>query len=99
MENTKELFTTYVLHSEKFMKHYTGYTSDLQSRLLSHQELGNKDWTTKYRPWKLIFTKEFTNYCFINLLVKNEFLLLMLTIYIPFDKFAQSILESVEIFE
>ena len=61
MENTKELFTTYVLHSEKFMKHYTGYTSDLQSRLLSHQELGNKDWTTKYRPWKLIFTKEFTN--------------------------------------
>ena len=57
----KNIFTTYVLYSEKFNKHYTGYTSDIQKRLLSHQELGNKDWTTKYRPWKLIFTKEFTN--------------------------------------
>ncbi|MBK6398171.1 MAG: GIY-YIG nuclease family protein [Bacteroidetes bacterium] len=59
MENN--LFTTYVLYSEKFNKHYTGSTSDFQKRLLSHQELGNKDWTTKYRPWKVIFTKEFTN--------------------------------------
>ncbi len=56
----KNIFTTYVLYSEEFNKHYTGYTSDLQKRLLSHQELGNKDWTTKYRPWKLIYIKEFT---------------------------------------
>ena len=60
MGSTPELFTTYVLYSEKFMKHYTGYTSNLEKRLLSHQELGNKDWTTKFRPWKLIFTKEFS---------------------------------------
>ena len=53
-------FFTYVLYSEKFNKHYTGYTSDLNKRLLSHQDLGNKDWTTQFRPWKLIFTKEFT---------------------------------------
>ena len=26
--------------------------------MLSHNYLG-KDWTAKYRPWKLIFTKEF----------------------------------------
>ncbi len=26
--------------------------------MLSHNELGN-GWTAKYRPWKLIFTKEF----------------------------------------
>ena len=25
---------------------------------MSHNELG-KDWTAKYRPWKLIFTKDF----------------------------------------
>ena len=56
----KNVFTTYVLYSEKFNKHYTGYTSDLIKRLLSHQELGNKDWTTKFRPWKLIFSKVFT---------------------------------------
>ena len=26
--------------------------------MLSHNILG-KDWTAKYRPWRLIFTKEF----------------------------------------
>ena len=27
-------------------------------RLLSHNEFG-KDWTSRYRPWVLIYTKEF----------------------------------------
>jgi putative endonuclease len=53
------LFTVYVLYSEKYAKHYTGYTSDLTNRLISHNELGN-DWTKRYRPWKLIYTKEFS---------------------------------------
>ena len=52
------LFVVYVLYSVEFKKHYTGFTSNLAQRLLSHNELG-KDWTAKYRPWKLIFTKEF----------------------------------------
>ena len=60
-DSMDEIFTVYVLYSEKFKKHYTGYTSNLEKRILSHQELGNKDWTTKYRPWKLIFTKEFSD--------------------------------------
>jgi len=51
-------FTVYILFSVDFNKHYTGFTSDLVQRLLSHNELG-KDWTSKYRPWKLIYTKEF----------------------------------------
>jgi putative endonuclease len=37
---------------------YKGYTSNLEQRLISHNLLG-KDWTAKYRPWKLIFTKQF----------------------------------------
>ena len=53
-------YTVYILFSEKFNKHYTGYTSDLAVRLLSHNEFGH-GWTAKYRPWKLIFTKEFEN--------------------------------------
>ena len=53
-------FTVYVLFSEKHNKHYTGYTSDLEQRMLSHNELG-KGWTASYRPWKLIYTKEFDN--------------------------------------
>jgi putative endonuclease len=51
-------YTVYVLFSVSHQKHYTGFTSNLAQRLLSHNELG-KDWTAKYRPWKLIFTKEF----------------------------------------
>jgi putative endonuclease len=41
-----------------FNKHYTGFTSNLPLRLQSHNEFG-KDWTAGYRPWRIIFTKEF----------------------------------------
>ncbi len=52
------VFTVYVLFSVKFQKHYTGYSSTIEERLASHNHLGN-DWTAKYRPWKLIFSKAF----------------------------------------
>ena len=45
-------FTVYVLFSEHYSKHYTGFTSDLENRLNSHNEFG-KDWTARYRPWEL----------------------------------------------
>jgi putative endonuclease len=51
-------YTVYVLYSEKYSKHYTGFTSDLEKRVLSHNDLGS-GWTAKFRPWKLIYTKEF----------------------------------------
>ncbi|MEO8147895.1 MAG: GIY-YIG nuclease family protein [Bacteroidia bacterium] len=53
------MYTVYVLYSKNHNKHYTGYSSDFQKRFISHNEFGTKDWTTKYRPWKIIFTKEF----------------------------------------
>ena len=53
-------FTVYILFSEKYNRHYTGYTSDLEIRLLSHNVFGH-GWTAKYRPWTLIFSKEFEN--------------------------------------
>ena len=52
------VFTVYILFSEKFKKHYTGFTANLADRLQSHNEMGN-DWTKRYRPWKLIYIKEF----------------------------------------
>jgi putative endonuclease len=51
-------YTTYVLFSQTSGLHYIGFTSDLNQRLLSHNELG-KGWTARYRPWRIIFTKEF----------------------------------------
>ena len=52
-------YTVYVLHSEKYDKIYIGYTSNLTQRFKSHNELGTKGWTVKYRPWKIVHTEEF----------------------------------------
>ncbi len=52
------MYIVYILYSTVFQKHYTGFTSDLPSRLLSHNELG-QGWTARYRPWRVLFTKEF----------------------------------------
>ena len=51
-------YFVYILYSSKHNKHYTGFTSNPEQRLLSHNNLG-KDWTARYRPWKLIYTKGF----------------------------------------
>jgi putative endonuclease len=51
-------YTVYVLYAAVYDKHYTGYTSNLTERIRSHNALG-KDWTRSFRPWKLIYTKEF----------------------------------------
>ena len=53
------MFTFYVLYSEKYNKIYIEYTSNLKQRILSHNELGTKGFTIKYRPWKVIYTEEF----------------------------------------
>ncbi|MEO6253347.1 MAG: GIY-YIG nuclease family protein [Ferruginibacter sp.] len=53
------MFTVYVLYSKDYDKIYIGFTSDLKQRLLSHNELGKKGWTIKFRPWKLIYTEVF----------------------------------------
>jgi putative endonuclease len=53
------MFTVYALYSPKYDKIYVGYTSNLEQRLLSHNKLGKKGWTIKYRPWEVVFTEEF----------------------------------------
>jgi len=55
------MFTVYVLYSDKFNKLYIGFTSDLEKRFLSHNKLGTKGYTIKYRPWKIIHTEIFDN--------------------------------------
>jgi predicted GIY-YIG superfamily endonuclease len=49
------VYYTYIIRSinnpDNF---YTGSTSDLQKRLLSHNEGANKH-TTKYKPWRIVW--------------------------------------------
>ena len=53
------MFTVYVLYSNKYDKIYVGYTSNLEQRFLSHNELSKKGWTVRFRPWKVIYTEEY----------------------------------------
>ena len=53
------MFTVYVLYSGSYGKIYVGYTSDIEQRLKSHNEIGTKGWTIKFRPWKIIHTEVF----------------------------------------
>ncbi|WP_426670702.1 GIY-YIG nuclease family protein [Mucilaginibacter sp. McL0603] len=43
------MFTVYALYSTKYNKIYIGFTSDLNNRFLSHNELATKGHTIKYR--------------------------------------------------
>jgi len=52
-------YTVYILYSQKFNKHYVGFTSNIELRLKSHNEFG-KGWTSRYRPWQLFFSREFS---------------------------------------
>ncbi len=52
------MFTVYILYSPSFDKIYIGYTSDMENRLVSHNEMATKGYTIKYRPWKVAYTEE-----------------------------------------
>ena len=61
----EEKFTVYVLYSQSFDKIYIGFTTDLYSRLESHNLLAKKGWTVKFRPWKVLYTEIYELF-FIN---------------------------------
>ncbi len=52
------MFVVYALYSLTYNKIYIGFTSDLEQRLKSHNKLGKKGWTIKFRPWELIYSEE-----------------------------------------
>ena len=50
-------YVVYVLKSTSSDKHYIGFTQNLISRFRSHNELGKKGFTTRYRPWFVIWVE------------------------------------------
>ena len=54
-------FVVYILFSSKFSKTYVGFTSDLISRIKSHNELSSKGFTKNFRPWEVIHVEFFEN--------------------------------------
>jgi putative endonuclease len=53
------MFYVYVLYSKNYDKTYTGYTSNLEQRLISHNGISCKDWTKRYRPWLVAYFESF----------------------------------------
>ncbi|MEQ9441876.1 MAG: GIY-YIG nuclease family protein [Cyclobacteriaceae bacterium] len=54
------MYIVYVLFSERYNKTYVGYTSNLEDRIKSHNELATKGYTVHYRPWIVAFTEVYS---------------------------------------
>jgi putative endonuclease len=50
------MYTVYILYSPSYKKHYVGFTSNLEARMISHNERG-AGWTSRYRPWEILYTE------------------------------------------
>ena len=49
------MFVVYALYSRAYDKIYIRFTSNMEERFKSHNELSKKGWTVKFRPWEIIY--------------------------------------------
>ena len=50
----------YILKSQSAGKYYTGSSKNPQLRLKNHNTI-EKGFTSRYRPWEIVFTKEYAS--------------------------------------
>lgn len=50
----------YILKSKSFERYYTGISKDVVKRLEFHN-MKEKGFASRYRPWEIVFVKEFEN--------------------------------------
>ena len=53
-------YCIYILKSQAADKYYTGISQNPQRRLEYHNTL-EKGFTSRYRPWRIVYTKEFNS--------------------------------------
>ena len=53
-------YYVYIIKSKEGI-HYTGFTEDLEKRLIEHNEKDLSFWTKRGTNWKLIYKEEFNN--------------------------------------
>ena len=51
-------FTVYILESERLGKYYVGSTSDVEARILRHNQ-GRSKYTKSGMPWRLVYTEDY----------------------------------------
>jgi putative endonuclease len=54
------MFYTYVLQSDINGNLYKGSTENLDARIVQHNN-GLVNYTSKYRPWKLVYSEQFNS--------------------------------------
>jgi len=52
------MYYVYGLYSIKYKKIYIGFTSDLERRLFFHNNSINHGYTSRFRPWEIIYSEE-----------------------------------------
>ena len=52
------MYFVYGLYSPGHNKIYIGFTSDLETRLFFHNNPINKGYTSRFRPWIIIYKEE-----------------------------------------
>ncbi len=55
------MFYVYILYSDKFDKYYIGQTNDIERRFFEHNNKETNSFTSKYRPWRLVTSLEFSS--------------------------------------
>jgi putative endonuclease len=54
------MYYTYILKSEiNNERTYIGFTNSLENRLISHNHTNNKGYTSRYKPWKIVYYFEY----------------------------------------
>jgi putative endonuclease len=51
------MYYVYGLYSPEYKKIYVGFSSDLESRLFYHNNPVKNCYTSRYRPWIIIYTE------------------------------------------
>jgi len=51
-------YSLYILHSKSSDKYYVGISQNPKLRLEYHNTI-EKGFTSRYRPWKIVYTQEF----------------------------------------
>ena len=57
--NTHSIPYVYIIQSEKDLSYYIGYSANPESRLIKHNK-SNTGYTARKKPWRLLYTEEFT---------------------------------------
>ena len=53
------MYTVYILYSEKFNKHYSGFTSNMERRLIEHNLTAPSGYSIRFRPWVILHSESF----------------------------------------